>query len=278
MSRDVSRRSVLAGAGFAAAGTLAAVLPRELFAAQPAPGAPRSQGAAPARPAPAAAPISDIVLTMLYPAGPDLKFDADGFRDRHLPLLHKAYGALERVELRIPPPPAEGAPQPPLLAAVSMWISDFNKFAAAAGANAKDVAASIATITNSRPMAQFDRFVAGLGGDRSTVEANSRCLSSYFEAKADAKWDVKAYADTYLRKFMAAYGAEAIRRVEVVEGVQSADGSKPLMLGSVNMYIADPDKFLDASDTEGVKAVLTEEAGFYSPPPIQTLFMVHSAA
>ena len=64
--------------------------------------------------------------------------------------------------------------------------------------------------------------------------------------------------------------------VEVVQGVQSADGGKPLMLGSVNFYIADPDKFLDATETEGVKAVLAEEAGFYTTPPIQTLFMVHS--
>lgn len=286
MSRDLSRRSVLAGAGYAAAGTLAGLLPGELFAAQPAaPAAPRSgqgaapprsaQGAAAARPAPA--PITNICLTMLYPSGPDLKFDADAFRDRHMPVLRKAYGeGLERIELRVPPPVAEGAPPQPVLAAVSMWISDFSKFAAGANANAKDVAASIATITNSRPMAQFDSFVAGLGGDRASVEADSRCLSYFFEAKADAKWDAKAYADTYLRKFMAAYGAEAIRRIEVLKGEQSADGSKPLMLGSVNFYIADTDKFVEASATEGVKAVLAEETTFFSTPPIQTLFMVHS--
>jgi hypothetical protein len=277
MSKDLSRRSLLTGAGYAAAGTLAAMLPAELFAAQPAAPATRpAQGAGAAKPAAAPAPIKDIVLTMLYPNGPDLKFDADAFRDRHIPLLQKAYGALERIELRVPPVAAEGAPPPPMLAAVNMWISDFSKFAANAGANAKEVAASMATITNSRPMAQLDRFVAGLGADRGSVMANSRCVSYFFEAKADAKWDAKVYADNYLRKLMAALGPEAAQRIEVLKGEQATDGSKPLMLGSVNIYYSDADKFFNAMGTESVKVVANEEASFFTSPPIQTLFLVHS--
>jgi hypothetical protein len=277
MSKDLSRRSLLTGAGYAAAGTLAAMLPGELFAAQPAAPATRpAQGAGAAKPAAAPAPIKDIVLTMLYPNGPDLKFDADAFRDRHIAVLQKAYGALERIELRVPPMAAEGTAPPPMLAAVSMWISDFNKFAANAGANAKDVAASMNTITNSKPMAQLDRFVVGLGAERASVAASSRCLTYFFEAKADAKWDAKAYGETYLRKLMAAYGPEALRRIEVLKGEQNTDGTKPLMLGSVNFYIADPDKFIDATSTESVKTVVAEEGGFFTTPPIQTLFTVHS--
>jgi len=275
MSKDLSRRSVLTGAGYAAAGTLASMLPGELFGAQPAAPATRPAPGG-ARPAAAPAPIKDIVLTMLYPSGPDLKFDADAFRDRHIAVLQKAYVALERIELRVPPATAEGAPPPPMLAAVSMWISDFNKFAAGASANAKDVAASINTITNSRPMAQLDRFVAGLGAERASVTANSRCLSHFFEAKADAKWDAKVYADSYLRKLMAALGPEAAQRIEVLKGEQATDGTKPLMLGSVNIYYTDADKFFNAMETESVKVVAAEEAGFYTTPPIQTLFMVHS--
>jgi hypothetical protein len=276
MSRDVSRRALLTGAGYAAAGTLAAMLPGSLLAAQPAaPAATRpAQGAAAAKPAPA--PIKDIVLTMLYPSGPDVKFDADAFRDRHIAVLQKAYGALERIELRVPPAAAEGTPPPPVIAAVSMWISDFNKFAAGAAANAKEVAASMATITNSLPMAQLDRFVAGLGADRASVTTSSRCLSHFFEAKADAKWDAKVYADSYLRKLMAALGPEAVQRIEVLKGEQSTDGSKPLMLGVVNFYYSDADKFFSAMGTESVKVVAAEEAGFYTSPPIQTLFLVHS--
>jgi hypothetical protein len=276
MSRDVSRRALLTGAGYAAAGTLAAMLPGELFAAQPAPATPRpAQGAAAAKPAPA--PITNICLTMLYPSGPDVKFDADGFRDRHIPVLRKAYGAgLGRVELRVPPPAAEGVTPPPVLAAVSMWLSDFTKFAAAANANAKEVAASIATITNSRPMAQFDSVVAGIGGERNAVIANSKCLSYMFEAKADATWDAKSFAEAYLPRFVAACGPEAIRRVEVVKGEAATDGSKPLLLGMVNFYIADPDKFLDTMGTESVKLVVAEEAKYFSVKPIQAMFTVHS--
>lgn len=279
MSKELSRRSLLTGAGCAAAGTLAAMLPRELWAAQPAAPAPRAGGArGGAAPAAAPAPIKDIVLTMLYPNGPDVKFDADAFRDRHIPVLQKAYGALERIELRVPPPVAEGGQQPPLLAAVSMWINDFSKFAASAGANAKDVSASIATVTNSRPMAQFDRFVAGLGADRGSITTQARCLTQFFEAKADAKWDAKVYADNYLRKLMAALGPEAAQRIEVVKGEQATDGSKALMLGSVNIYYTDAEKFFGAMDTESVKVVATEEASFFTSPPIQTLFLVHSVA
>jgi hypothetical protein len=280
MSRDLSRRSLLTGAGYAAAGTLAALLPGELFAAQPAATTQRpAQGAAGAKtaPTPAAAPITNICLTMLYPSGPDLKFDADGFRDRHIPVLRKAYGAgVGRIEVRVPPPVVEGATPPPLLAAVSMWITDFAKFAAAANANAKDVAASIATITNSRPMAQFDSVVAGVGGDRAGVIADSRCLSYIFEAKQDATWDAKSYAETYVPRFVAACGPEAIRRVEVVKGEAGADGNKPLLLGMVNFYIADPEKLVAAMATESVKLVTAEEEKYFSVKPIQTWFMVHS--
>ena len=281
MSKDLSRRSVLTGVGCAAAGTLAAMLPRELWAAQPAaPAAPRAGGArAGAAPAAAPAPIKDIVLTMLYPNGQDLKFDADAFRDRHVAVLQKSYVALERIELRVPPAAtAEGVQAPPMLAAVSMWISDFNKFAANAGANAKEVAASMATITNSRPMAQLDRFVAGLGAERGSVMANARCLTQFFEAKADAKWDAKLYADNYLRKLMAALGPEAAQRIEVLKGEQATDGSKALMLGSVNIYYTDAEKFFNAMGTESVKVVADEEKNFFTSPPIQTLFLVHSVA
>lgn len=268
MKTGFSRRAVLRGIGQSAAiGSLAAILPRHLLAAQ---------GTQQAKAAPAAAPMN-ICLSMLYPVGEGLAFDADAYRDRHMAVLRTAYaGGLERVELRVAPPPAEGMSPPPLLAAVSMWISDFAKFAAGANAHAKDVAASMATITKSAPLAQFDSIIAGLGGPRDSVPASSGCISYLFEAKEGATWDSKGFAGTYLPQLLAAYGPEAIRRVEAAEGVQSANGSKPLMLGTVNLYVADEAAYDKAAGSEAVKAIAGDAKQYFSSPPIQTYMKVHS--
>ncbi len=265
MMKGISRRALLRGIGQSAAiGSLAAVAPRYLAAAQAA-----SKTAAPQP--------SNICLSMLYPVGEGLTFDADAFHDRHIPVLRNAYaGGLERVELRIPAPVAEGAAPAPLLAAVSMWITDFTKFAAGANAHAKEVSASMAAITRSAPMAQFDSVVAGVGGDRTSVVASAKCLTEMYEAKEGATWDAKGFAEGYLPRLVAAYGPAAVQRIEVVQGIQSANGSKPLLLGTVNFYIADTTKFVEAASTDAIKQLVPEEAKYHTNPPIQALMLVHS--
>jgi malate synthase len=171
-------------------------------------------------------------------------------------------------------PGAPEGPPPPLLAAVSMWINDFKKFADGANAHAKEVAQSMAAITSSAPMAQFDSIVADFGAERGTVLSETRCLTYLIEAKEGAKWDSNNCAKNYLPRFFAAYGPEAIRRIEVTEGIQSANGSKALMLGSVNFYIADVDKFVEVTSSDAVKQVVAEESKFFQTPPIQTLMQV----
>src|SRR5262245_19471129 len=108
MLTGISRRAVLGGIGQSAAiGSLAAVLPRYLAAAEAAAAA-APPAAAPAASAPA---TPTYCLTMLYPSGKDkdgqvLTFDCDGFRDRHLLTLKGAYGdSVERIEMRLAPPP-----------------------------------------------------------------------------------------------------------------------------------------------------------------------------
>jgi hypothetical protein len=283
MKTGISRRAVLNGLGQSAAlGSLAAVLPAQLLAAQaataPATKPPAAKPAAAPKPAAKpAAPVQDVALLMLYPAGEGLTFDADGFRDRHMAVLKTAYaGGLERIELRVPPPPVEGATPSPILAAVSMWISDFTKFAAGANAHAKEVSASMASITRSAPIAQFDYVIAGVGVERAAVQAETRCLSMFFEAKEGATWDAKGFARDYLPKLVAAFGPEAVQRAEIVQGEAATNGGKPLLLGTVNLYIADPAKFVEASASEAVKVLAPEEAKYYSVRPIQTLMQVHA--
>lgn len=271
MKTGISRRRVLGGIGQTAAlGSLAAMLPAHVFGAQAAAKAPA--GKAPAAPA---AP-QNICLSMLYPAGEGLTFDADAFRDRHVGVLKTAYaGGVGRIELRVPPAPVEGMKPGPVVAAVSIYITDFNKFAAGANAHAKDVAASMASITKSAPLAQFDEVIASAGAAADTVVISSNCVSYWFEAKEGATFNAKGLAETHLPKMLAAYGP-AVRRIEVANGVQSASGSKPLMLGGINLYIADEAGYDAAIASEAVKQVGVEAAQFFSVAPIQTLLVVHA--
>jgi hypothetical protein len=298
MSTEFSRRAVIRGIGQSAAvGSLAVVLPRMLSAAEAA------VSAAPAATTPAvvaAAPA--YCLTMLYPSGKDasgkeLSFDAGAFRDRHLLTLKGAYGdSVERVELRMPPPPpppappVEGAapptspptppPTPPLLAAVSMWIRDTAAFSENMKTHQKEVAADMADITASQPFGQLDRVVRGFGKERGDVVLESSCLSYYFRIrelkdKVPATWDVNGYVENYLPKLYEAFGAEAIDRIEVVQG--EPRGGKLSMLGAVHFYIGDEQKFVAAADSEVVKLLAPEEAKYANAPPLQTFMLVRAA-
>lgn len=282
----ISRRTVMRGIGQSAAfGSLAAVLPRYLAAAEAAAAA-APPAAAPAAPVVAVAPATtSYCLTMMYPSGKDLKFDADAFRDRHMLTLKGAYGdSVERIELRVSPPvpaPAEGAsapPPPPLLATVNMWIRDTKKYQENLAAHNAEVTADMATITNSQPFGQLDQVVAWLGEARDTVVVDSTCLSLYFQAKevkdkGAATFDEKGYANIYLPKLFQAVGPEAIQRIEVMKGATA----KVAMLGSVHLYIGDEKKFEEGFTSEAVKQIEAESAKYFNSPPFQAFMFVRAA-
>src|SRR5689334_9976877 len=69
-------------------------------------------------------------LTILYPAGDGIHFNADYYRDHHLTLIMKLYtNTISRFELRRVAAPA-GAPAPKYAAAVNIWIADLQAFLA----------------------------------------------------------------------------------------------------------------------------------------------------
>jgi len=278
---------VLRGIGQSAAiGSLAAGLPRYLQASEATPA-----GAA-AAPAPAA---TTYCLTTLYLSGDGAMFDGDAFRDRHILTLKKAYGsALERVELRVapkppaPPPPAEGAaaaptpPPPPFLAASTMWFEDLKGFIDGIKAHGQEIGADAAMVTNCKTIVQLDQVVAGFGDARGDVVVGSSCLSYYFQArevkdKGAATWDAKGYAEQYLPKLYAAFGAEALQRIEAEKGAAPVGGGQLQLLGSVHFYIADEKKFQEAAATDAFKTLATEEAKYLNAPPFPTLMLVHAA-
>src|SRR5262245_14186835 len=95
MSGIISRRSLLAGAGCAAAGTLVARLVSAAEAQQAA--------------APQAAP--SLALTMVFMNEAKAKLDSDRYIKSHVPLLRKIYGdSVERIEFRTAQAPGPGMP------------------------------------------------------------------------------------------------------------------------------------------------------------------------
>lgn len=265
----VSRRAALRGIGHSAAfGSLAAGLPRHLWAAAPA----------------AAAPRTTYLLVMIFPSGEGISFDADAYRERHLGILKDAYAdSVERIELRVaplPPPPAEGeqAPQaPPFLAAVNIWIRDVSGFVDRVGKNSKAVQADLATITTSAPIVQFDKVIAGLGNARETVTGSASVVSNFFPVREGGSWDPKFLSEAFLPKVLAAYGP-AVQRIEATEGAQGQGGAKPLLYGATHIYVADNAAFVRASETPAVAALAPEGAKIATVAPIQTVMLVHAAA
>lgn len=272
--RTIGRRSVLRGLGHATTfGSLAAALPSLARAAQPA--------------AAAAAP-QKICLAMLYPSGEGLSFDADGFRDRHLALLKNSYGSsIERVELRVSPPPpapppvAEGQPAPPMpapqpvLAAVSLWIGNVSQFIQRSQAAAKTVAADMANITKSAPMVQFDVLEGQGGAAAGSVLGGTTVVSSYFFAKEGGTIDAAYFGKTYLPKMVEAFGP-ALQRAEVWRGELAQGGGKPLIASALHLYVQDANAFDAARGTDALKALDTEAAANSTLTPVNLVMSVHA--
>lgn len=275
MTIRIARRSVLQGLGqVATLGSLAAALPRAAWSAQ-------------------AAPMK-VCLSMMYPAGEGLAFDADAFRDRHVALLKSTYGpAVERIELRValpppaPPPPAEGEPAlppppaPPVLAAVSMWLGDLGEFIKRAQASSKTLAADMATITRSAPMVQFDVLEGQAGEAPRSVIGGSTVISSYYFAKEGGTWDAPYFGQTYVPKLLEAYGAAAIQRGEVLRGELAQGGGKPLIAGATHLYLKDLAAlaaFDAAAGSEAVKALATDVQQHTTINPVNIVMTVHATA
>ncbi len=285
MTKMISRRSVVLGAGQTATfGSLLAALPGLAQAAEAAP-APQK-----------------VCLTMLYPSGEGLSFDADGFRARHVAALQKAYGpAIDRVELRVappappppapppvaegeePPPPPPPPPVPPLLAAVSIWLADISQFIQRATASSRELAADMATITRSAPMVQYDVLEGQVGDAAGSVIGGGTVVSNYFfapqgEGAAPATWDAEYFGKSYLPKMMETYGATAIQRAEVARGEVAQGGGSPLILGAIHVYVKDVIAYDTALASEAVRTLGAEAQQHSTINPVTLLMTVHTTA
>ena len=206
--------------------------------------------------------IGSGCLTILYQNGDDVHFDYDYYRDNHLTLIMDRYaGSIERFELRRPVN-TEGAPPPAYVAAVNIWISDAEAFAAAGQANGAEVAADVTNFTNTQLIAQTDTVWAESGGGLHSTEMGQRCLTILYPREDGATWNADYYRDGHMPLIMDLYGTRAIRRFEVRKGPEQG-----AFMGTVNIYIEDQDAF-DAAGAEHTQTLVDDVPNFSSVFPV----------
>lgn len=260
---DPSRRAALRGAGSAAAFAMLGALPRICAAAE------------------ASDSDSALSLSMLYPGGKG-KFDADRFRDKHLPLIRGIYGeSVERVELRLAPPPAKRTqsrfPAPPaaFIAEVNVWIRRLDEFGRHTAASAADVQADLRKVTEIVPYVQYDQTLKHTGDSRADVPIGAEVASTFYPNKDGGRWDGRYFVETYLPKLIEAYGPEALQRIEVAQGRVGQNGVKAAVIGSSHLYIRDRAAF-DAAGRRAM-SLFPETPKFTDIMGVFTFMKVHAA-
>jgi uncharacterized protein (TIGR02118 family) len=249
MSQDknYSRREVLKSGGTAVtlgmlASAFSATLPRGVRAADSAKGM--------------------NCLTILYPAGEGLHFNADYYRDHHLKTIMKLYGdTIHRFELRtVSPPPAAPAaatppagapPAPKYAAAINIWINDLAAFTANNQKHGKTLTDDVPNFTNGMPAIQFDTVEGEAGAKRSAPKVGDTCLTIVYPNKEGATWDVDYYRAHHMPLIMKLYGEKAIKRFELRKGDRNMAGAKPEFVGTVNIYIQNQKAFDEAGKQHG---------------------------
>jgi uncharacterized protein (TIGR02118 family) len=232
-----SRRDIVKGAGTAVtlgvlASTFGAALPRGARAADSAKGV--------------------NCLTIIYPAGADVKFDADYYRDHHLKTIMKLYGStIQRFELRKAGAAAAGAPPVPYAAAVNIWIADLEAFNAKNKEHGPTLIKDVPNFTNGMPTIQYDKVEGMMGSPATAMKVGDSCLTILYPNGDGVRWDVDYYRSHHMPLIMDLYKKAAIKRFELRKGDTGQTGGKPTYIGTVNIYINDQKAFEAAGAKNG---------------------------
>lgn len=192
-------------------------------------------------------------MTILYPAGAGVTFDADYYRDHHLVTIMRLYGkAISRLELRTMVPSTEGVPPVPYSAAINIWIANLAAFDAGNARHGPTLVADVPHFTNSLPTIQYDKIHGQMGRARAAVHIGDACLTILYDNADSVRWDVGYYRRHHMPLIMRLYGSKAISRFELRKGdAGQAPGTKPTFIGSVNIYINDQTAFDAAGKAHG---------------------------
>jgi uncharacterized protein (TIGR02118 family) len=213
-------------------------------------------------------------LTILYPAGEGLHFDADYYRDHHLTLIMKLYtNTISRFELR----KVGAAPAAKYAAAVNIWIADLAAFTANNQKHGKTLTDDVPHFTNGMPSIQFDTVQGERGAKRSAPKIGDACLTILYPNSDGVKWDVDYYRTHHMPLIMKLYGEKAIKRFELRKGDKNMAGGNPDYIGTVNIYIADQTAFEEAGKKHG-QTLRDDVPHFSSVMPVAFPTVIHGAA
>ncbi len=223
----VSRRCVVGGAGALAA---SAALPR-VFAD-----------------AAGGVTVGMRAYTALFPSGAGIHFDHAYYRDEHLGVMQRLYGAaLTRVEMR-KPLVEEGGPPSPHAAIVNFWIPDPEVFAEASAAHGQTLVQDKAHFTNSEQKVQSEVVFGEAGKPANAIRVGDRCLTVLYPHDPVDRFDHEYYRDHHMTSLIKLFGHEAISRMEIRRGLASPDGrTPPLYACTANIYLADGEAFAAAA-------------------------------
>jgi len=225
---------------------------------------------------------SALCLSMLYPGGKG-KFDADRYRDKHLPLIRGIYGgSVERIELRVAPPPGKRvqsrfpAPPPAFIAAVSIWIGKLDEFGKHTAESAQQIQADLLKVSEITPYVQYDQAISLTGESRVDVPVGTDVASTWYPNKDGGRWDAKYVVEKYLPKIVDVYGKDTLRRIEVSQGRAGQNGTKAPVIGSSHLYIRDRAAF-DAAGMKGGMQLFQEAQNYTDIMGVFTVMKVHAA-
>ena len=208
------------------------------------------------------------VLTIVYPSGEGIHWDADYYRDHHMQTIMKLYGAsIERFELRKVNAPA-GGPAAPFLGAINIWVKDLKAFEDNNAKHGAELVADVPNFTNAQPVIQYDEPHGAMGDPRSDMKVGDTCMTILYPNSDGVKWDVDYYESHHMPLIMRLYGHDAIKRFELRKGAhgQMPDSKAPY-IGSVNFYINDQAAF-DAAGKEHGPTLVKDVPNFSSVNPM----------
>jgi hypothetical protein len=240
MSTNMSRRSVISGAGYAAAGSVAVQL-LAVVRAEEAAQAQRGE-------------TGGICLSMIFEEGPKSTFDTAKYLKNHLPLLQDVYGdSVERIELRTTEETKGGirtsivfAGLPSPRATTTFWIRDIAAFGQRLSANAARINKDLDALAKANRLVQTDRIVLALGEPRSAITTDTFVLSFYYRqpktVTAAPVFDQKYFQESYLPALYSGLGPNAVRRLEASMGVVQG-GQPPAVIAAFHVFVRDRDAF-----------------------------------
>jgi hypothetical protein len=108
------------------------------------------------------------------------------------------------------------------------------------------------------------------------VIGGSTVVSQFFFAKEGGTWNAEWFGKTYLPKLLEAYGPAAIQRAEVAKGAQGLGDAKPLVAGTINLYVKDVAAFDAAVGGAALQGLAAEAQQNTSLTPVVIVMTVHA--